>query len=106
MAQNSAMMPMGDILSLGHHNEGCLLSPKRRNLGTLGPRCQARWVGRWLCARRQRAIPPGSFSLGLLLPLGPACSIFFGGLWLPREDLLPPLDVKPLKWDQGRAARF
>lgn len=46
MAQNSAMMPTGDILSLGHYSEGCLPSPKRRDLGTLGTCPSARPGGR------------------------------------------------------------
>lgn len=67
MAQNSAMMPMGDILSLGHNAEWRLPSPKGETRGRRMRRGQARQKGTVLCAWSQHSAS-GSFSPGLALP--------------------------------------
>lgn len=89
MAQNSAMMPTADILSRGHHAEWRLLSPKGETQGRRAPWCQARRKGMQLCARSQHVEPLSSFSPGLALLMGPACSIFIGGPWLPGKASAP-----------------
>lgn len=94
MAQNSAMMPTGDILSLGRHPERCLPSPKGETRGFRVPWCQARQKGAWLCVHSAS----GSFSPGLALPERGARLLCFRG-WPtpPREALAPtPRDRGPL----------
>lgn len=98
MAQNSAMMLTGDILSLGHRGVWHLPSPKGETQERQAPRCQSRQKGTWLCARSQRTVPLDSFSPGLPLLVGPACFVFAGGLWLPRKAPAPTAQGRSPAW--------
>lgn len=89
MAQTSAMMPTGDILSQGHRTEQRLPSPKLETQGHRAPWCQARQKDMQRCARSQHMAALGSFSPGLAPLTASAYSIFIGGLWLPRTPLAP-----------------
>lgn len=98
MAQNSAMMLTGDILSLGHRGEWRLPSPKGETQERQAPGCQSRQEGTRLCARSQCTVPLGSFSPGLPLLVGPACFVFVGGLWQPRKALAPTAQGRSPAW--------